>query len=276
MIAPVPFLPPVLETLDEMLTTKKIPALDGDEMEALCSHLFALRDRDQRIAIAEIAYNNHDDPQALNIFLACTMPIAERMAENKAYRVFTHPTDWQLEAMYGGAVANLLTMFQAHRPLNLPVPNAFRRYLVMTILHGSMDAFRIHQVNWHIQGVEDLAKFGNATDQRRNPVERDVISRKLLDQVTTFPHLREEQSRMLKTIADLGPEKALRHDNCYWKNGRHEPASKQVRRRRAMLNLDAIAEAMGVKYLKAQNLLKQTREILRDFFNHDGRLFTSE
>jgi len=34
-----------------------------------------------------------------------------------------------------------------------------------------------------------------------------------------------------------------------------------------------IAEAMGVKYLKAQNLLKQTREILRGFFNHDGRLF---
>jgi hypothetical protein len=105
-----------------MLTTKKIPALSGDEMEALCSHLFALRDRDQRIAIAEIAYHNHDDPQALNIFLACTLPIAQRMAERKAYRVFAHPTDWQLEAMYDGAVSNLLEMFHKNRPLQNPDP----------------------------------------------------------------------------------------------------------------------------------------------------------
>src|SRR5262249_35208825 len=110
MSAPVPFLPPVLETINEMLNTKKIPALHGDEMEALCGHLFALRDRDQRIAIAEIVYVNHDDPQALNIFLACTMPMAQRMAERKALRVFVHPSDWQIEAMYDGAVRNLLEM----------------------------------------------------------------------------------------------------------------------------------------------------------------------
>ena len=77
MSTPIPFLPPVLAILDEMLTTKKIPALSGDEMEALCSHLFALRNRDQRITIAEIAYLNRDDPQALNIFLACTLPMAK-------------------------------------------------------------------------------------------------------------------------------------------------------------------------------------------------------
>src|SRR5262249_38115153 len=117
MSAPVPFLPPVLETINEMLNTKKIPALDEVEMEALCSHLLSLRDRDQRIAIAEIAYLNHDDPQALNIFLACTMPMAQRMAERRAGRVFVHPTDWQLEATYDGAVTNLLEMFQARRPL---------------------------------------------------------------------------------------------------------------------------------------------------------------
>jgi hypothetical protein len=40
-----------------------------------------------------------------------------------------------------------------------------------------------------------------------------------------------------------------------------------------MLDLPAIVEAMGVPYLKGQNLLKQTREILRDVFNRDGRLF---
>ena len=224
MATSIPFLPPVLATVDEMLTTKTIPALGGDEMENLCSHLFSLRDRDRQIAIAEIAYLNHYDPQALNIFLACTLPIVQRMAERKAYRVFVHPTDWQLEAMYDGAVTNVLGVFQAHRPLRSSIPNAFRRCLVCTILFGAMDAFRIHQANWHIEGVEDLAKCANAQDQRRNPVERDVISRKLLEQVTTFPYLGEEHSQMLKTIAALGPE---------------------------------------------------SREILRGFFNADGRLFAS-
>ena len=80
---------------------------------------------------------------------------------------------------------------------------------------------------------------------------------------------------MLKTIAALGPEKALRHDNCYWKNGRHEPNSKQNRRRRAMLDLDTLATTMGVNKMKLQSLLKQSREILRGFFNADGRLFAS-
>ena len=271
MSAPLPFLPPVLAFFDEMLTTKKIPALSGDEMEALCSHLFALRDRDQRIAIAEIAYHNHHDPQALNIFLACTIPMAQRMAERRAGRIFVYPTDWHLEAMYDGAITNLLEMFEAHRPLR-PIPNAFRRYLMRTIMFGTMHLFHLRQENWYVEGVEDVTRFASIC---RNPVERGVIARELLEQITTFPHLRKEHAQMLKTIAALGPEKALRHDNCYWKNGRHEPASKQVRRRRAMLDLPAVADAMGVKYLKAQNLLKQTREILRGFFNHDGRLFAS-
>jgi hypothetical protein len=273
MSAPVPFLPPVLAALDEMLTTKRIPALSGDEMEALCSYLFALRDRDQRIAIAEITYNNHDDAQALNIFLACTVPMVQRMAERRAYRVFVHPTDWQLEAMYDGAITNILEMFRAHRPLNPSIPNGFRRYLMRTIMWGTMHFFHLRQENWDIRGVEDITKYSKVED--RNSAEHDVITRELLEQVTTFPHLREEHARMLKTIAAMGPEKAVRHDNCYWKNGRHEPASKQVRRRRAMLDLPAVAEAMGIKYLKAQHLLKQSREILRDAFNRDGRLFAS-
>ena len=275
MSSPIPYLPSVLATVNEILTTRKIPALSSDEMEMLCSHLFALRDYDHQLAIAEVAYCNHDDPQALNIFLSCTLPIAQRMAERRAGRVFVHPTEWQVEAMYDGAVTNLLEMFDANRSLK-SLQNAFRRYLLRTITYGTMYLFRLRQENWDIEGVEDLTKSYRVKDPYRNhPVENDVMTRELLEQVTTFPHLREEHAQMLKTIAALGPEKALRHDNCYWKNGRHEPASKQVRRRRAMLDLPAVAEAMGVKYLKAQNLLKQTREILRDFFNPDGRLFAS-
>jgi hypothetical protein len=272
MSAPVPFLPPVLETVNEMLTRKKIPALSGEEMETLCSHLFALRDRDQRLAIAEIAYLNHDDPQALNIFLACTLPMAQRMARRKAERVFTYPTDWQLEAMYGGAVSNLLEMFEANRPIRPFVPNAFRRYLMLTILHGAMTPFRFRQEHWNIKGVEDVTKFCRIGDRSRNPTERDLITRELLDQVTTFPHLCEEQAQMLKIIGALGPEKAVRQQDYYWQ-GMCQAGYKRNRNTRAILDLNGIAQAMGVNKTKVKNLLKETRQILRDAFNRDGSLF---
>src|ERR1700738_247701 len=154
MSSPTPLLPPVLETVNEILTAKTIPVLSGDEMEVLCSHLYALRDRDQRIVIAEIAYLNHDDPQGLNIFLACTLPMAQRMAKRKAERVFTHPTDWQLEAMYGGAVSNLM----------------------MTIIHGAMNPFRVRDEHWNIVGEEDVTKFYHIKDRYQNPAERDAIN----------------------------------------------------------------------------------------------------
>jgi hypothetical protein len=275
MSSAIPYLSPILANLDEMLTTKRIPVMSGDEMETLCSYLFALRDRDQRIAIAEIAYNNHDDAQALNIFLACCLPLAQRMAERKAERVFTHPTDWQLEAMYDGAVSNLINMFEAHRPLQPFVSNPFQRYLMMTIIHGAMNTFRIRDEHWNIQGVEDVSKFDRIRGRYGNPVERELITRDLLDQVTTFPHLMEEQARVLKTIAALGPEKALRQTN-YYKNGSDQARQKHIRGRRCILNLAGIANAMGVNKTKVKNLLKDTRRILRDIFNRDGWLFANQ
>jgi hypothetical protein len=99
------------------------------------------------------------------------------------------------------------------------------------------------------------------------------MTRELLEQVTRFPHLREEHSRMLKTIAALG-DKALRQQNYYW-NGRHEARSKQNRNRRAMLDLDTVATTMGVKKTRLETVLRDTRAILRDAFNRDGRLFAS-
>jgi hypothetical protein len=270
-----PFLPPVLAIVNELLTTKKIPALNGDEMETLCSHLFTMRNRDHRIQIAEIAFYNHDDSQALNIFLACTMPLAQRMAERRAIRIFVQPTAWQGEAMYDGAVAALLELFGRKRSqLSCSVPNAFRRYLMRTIIYGTMYAFRVRQENFGIQGVEDVTLFSDVKKPYRNPVEREMITRELLEQVTHFPHLREDHSRLLKTIAALGAEKALRDQSYYW-NGRHAAGSKQNRGRRAMLDSDAVAKAMGVSRMKLQNLLKESREILRDAFNRDGTLFVA-
>ena len=274
MSSAIPYLPPVLETVSEMLATKKIPALSGEEMENLCSHLFALHDRDQRIVIAEIAYLNHNDPQALNIFLACTLPMAERMAKRKAERVFTHPTDWQLEAMYDGAVSNLINMFEVHRALQPFVSNPFQRYLMMTIIHGAMNPFRIRHEHWNIQGVEDVTRFQRIRSRQENDAEQELITRDLLEQVTTFPHLMEEQARVLKTIAELGPEKALRQTD-YYRHGYDIARNRHIRGRRCILNLAGIANAMGVKKTKVKNLLKDTRRILRDVFNRDGRLLAS-
>jgi hypothetical protein len=104
MSSPIPLLPPVLETVNEMLTSKTIPALDGDQMARLSEYLFNLTDRELRIQIAEIAYLNADDPQALDVFLACTIPLAQKMSLRRAYRIYEHPSAWAVEMMYDGAV----------------------------------------------------------------------------------------------------------------------------------------------------------------------------
>jgi len=176
--------------------------------------------------------------------------------------------------MDDGAVSNRLHIFEVHRPLLPLVSNPFRRYLMMTIVHGAMTLFRFRQENWHIQGVEDVAKFPSFKDRHQNPAERDAITRDLLEQVTTFPHLREEQARMLKTIAALGPERALRQQDYYWQ-GMCQARYKRNRNTRAILDLNGIAKAMGVNKVKVKNILKDTRQILRDVFNRDGRLFAS-
>jgi hypothetical protein len=89
----------VREVMDELQTTRTIPALDGNQMAMLSEYLYKLADTAVRFEIAEIGYLNHHDPQALDVFLSCTIPIARTMSERKAYRIFVHPSDWQFEAM---------------------------------------------------------------------------------------------------------------------------------------------------------------------------------
>lgn len=92
--------------------------------------------------------------------------MAQGMAERKAKRAFTHPTNWQLEAMYDGAVSNPLNMFEVNHPIQPFVPNAFRRYLIITIVHGAMTPFsagvleyprcrRCHQVLSHPRSIPE-------------------------------------------------------------------------------------------------------------------------
>src|SRR5439155_22728322 len=125
------------------------------------------------------------------------------------------------------------------------------------ILHGSMNPFRVRDEHWNIQNVEDVTTYDRIRGKYENLAERELITRDLLEQVTTFPHLMEEQARVLKTIAALGPEKALRHTN-YYQQGGDKTNHKHIRGRRSILDLVGIANTMGVNKVKVKNLLKDT------------------
>jgi hypothetical protein len=255
-----------------MVTSNVVPALDGDQMAALSGYLFASPDRAVRIQIAEIAYRNYDDPQALDVFLACTMPLAKQIAERKAYRVFGLPSDWQLECMYDGSVSALLRMFEHHAPLS-SLPNAFRRYLLCTLSKGALRDFFKREENFGIRTVEDLTAVSYRQSLFRDSVDENVLTRKVLEQVINFPHLRDEHRAVLQAIAALGPDAALK-EHRFSKSG--DPDKwKRDRNRRPILNPDTIAEAMGLPKRDVHRYLCQMRPILRDMFNRNGSLFAS-
>jgi len=272
MSSPTPFLPPVLQVVHEMVTLKSVPALDGDQMATLCNYLFAIPDRALRIQVAEIAYCNYDDPQALDVFLACTMPLAKQIAQRKAYRIFGLPSDWQLECMYDGSVSALLTMFERHAPLS-SLPNAFRRYLLRTLTTGALRDYFKREEHFGIRTVGDLTAVSYRQNLFRDPVDENVLTRKVLEQVINFPHLRDEHRAVLQAIAALGPDAALKEHR--FTNSGDPDKWKRDRNRRPILNPDAIAGAMGLPKCDVHRYLCQMRPILRDMFNRDGSLFAS-
>ena len=110
----------------ELLGSKKIPPLDGVQMLALLHYLFNAADRPLRFQIAEVVYRyDHDHPNAQDLFLACILPSAEKAARRKAEKLFVHPSDWQVELMYDGAVAAAIEMFQLNPSLR-SIPDAFQ------------------------------------------------------------------------------------------------------------------------------------------------------
>jgi hypothetical protein len=105
-------------------------------MSALYDYLFRSADTPLRIHVAEIAYRNHERPNALNLFLGSTMPLAQKVSEHKAERLFVYPSAWQVECLYNGAVSALVGIFQ--RPVDLhPISDTFRRYLYRSMLKGA-------------------------------------------------------------------------------------------------------------------------------------------
>jgi len=240
-------------------------------MLALLHYLYNEADRPLRFQIAEIVYRyDHDHPNAQDLFLACTLPSAVKGARRKAEKLFVHPSDWQVELMYDGAVAAAIEMFQLHPPLR-SIPNAFRRYLVRGLSRGMLRSYFAREENCRIRPVGDVRAVRTRKRVIPNTVEREIIARELLDQVTNYANLRPPVRATLQCIAALGPDLALK-EHAYTASG--DPDKwKRDRDRRPILDPDAIAEAMGIPKRDVHRYLCQARVILRQAFNADGKLF---
>jgi hypothetical protein len=259
------------EAVSELLGSNKIPPLGAVQMSALLHYLFNAADFQVRFQIAEVVYRyDHGHPNAQDLFLACTLPSAQKRARRKAERLFVQPSDWQVELMYDGAVAAAIEMFQVNHPIS-PIPDAFRRYLVRALSRGMLRRYFTREENSGIRPAGDVIAVRTRKAVLRSAIERGVIARELLDQVTNYADLRPPVRATLQCIAALGPDFALK-EHAYTASG--DPDKwKRERDRRPILDPDAIAQAMGIPKRDVHRYLCQARVILRQVFNPDGRLF---
>jgi hypothetical protein len=259
------------DSVSELLGSKKIPPLGAVQMSALLHYLFNAADPTLRLQIAEVVYRyDHNHPNAQDFFLACTLPTAEKAARRKAGKLFVQPSDWQVELMYDGAVAAAIEMFQLNAPLS-SIPDAFRRYILRGLSRGMLRSYFMREENSGIRPVGDVRTVRTRKTLLPSTIERDVIARELLEQVTNYTNLRPPVLATLQCIAALGPDFALK-EHAYTASG--DPDKwKRERDRRPILDPDAIAEAMGIPKRDVHRYLREARIILRQEFNADGRLF---
>ena len=263
----------MFDIVTNLISERKIPALDELQMQALLHHLFTVTPRDIRIHVAEVAYRyDRHHSRAMDVFLASALPLAERAARKRAAKIFVHPSDLQIELMYGGAVEAVIAVFQSKSELK-PEDNAFRRYLLRAMALGAVRAYFRRGENDGIRAAADLTAFAVPKRPSRNEAEDEIITWELLDQVTTFPQLRPPVRATLECIRSLGPDHALK-EHAFTSSGDPD-AWKRERGRRPILDPKVIAQAMGVRKAKVHQYLREARIILRQAFNQDGKLFLS-
>lgn len=262
----------MLDTVNDLLTHNKIPALDEIQMSGLLHYLFTTTEWRVRFGVAEVVHRyEHDHPQALDIFLACALPLAEKLARARAHKSLVCPSEWQIEVMYDGAVEAAIHFFQTNPAVRLADGN-FRRFLIYALGQGGIRAYFSRRENGGIRGVADVTKVRTSKKRRRrNELEDAMVTRDLLDRVTNFPHLRPEASAILQCIGRLGPHAALKTfavcqsgDSSKWKRAKNATP---------ILDPLAIAEALGTDTYTVHHYLRQARLILRGAFNADGKLF---
>jgi hypothetical protein len=263
----------MLSTVDNLLINQKIPPLDDVQMQDLLQYLFTAAETMLRFQVAEAVYrHDHGHPRALDIFLACTLPLAEKAARRRAHKLLLYPSDWQLELMYDGAVSTMLDVFQRQYAVK-PGSDRFRRYLVRALALGTVRSYFMRKENDDVRSVANLAAIPSFKRPFRNKVDQEIITRELLDQVTSFPYLPPQVLQTLQCIRELGPDRALK-EHAYTASG--DPDKwKRDRGRRPILDPEAIANAMGTDPRTVHRNLREARIILRDVLNADGGLFRS-
>ena len=267
-----PFLPPVLDTINRIVTSKIIPEPNESELSDLTHYLFKYADKALRLAVAEIAYRNHKQPHALDLFLSCVMPLAERWTVRKAYSMFVHPSDWQLECFYNGAVSAILKTFQNPFPLRNE-PDAFRRFLPYRFACGAIEAYFTRQENYRTDTVANLELVARPDHTYSHPIEQEIITRDLLEKISEYPLLQRSVSKTLECIRELGPDVVLKER--HWAEERNPGRSKKGFAGRPMLNAEPIAKARGVTPAFVFCQISTARRILQKAFNGDGRLFAT-
>jgi hypothetical protein len=81
-----------LTAVGELLGSNRIPALGAVQMSALLHYLFNAADFRLRFEIAEVVYRyDHGHPNGQDLFLACTLPPAQKAAQRKAEKLFVQP-----------------------------------------------------------------------------------------------------------------------------------------------------------------------------------------
>jgi hypothetical protein len=268
----VPFLPPVLETINQIVLSKTIPALDETQRSDITEYLFKYANKSLRLAIGEIAYRNHKQPHALDLFLSCTMPLAQRWAERKAHSMFVYPSDWQLECFYNGAVSTLLKTFHNPFPLR-DEPDAFRRFLPYRFACGAVEAYFTRYENHRMHTVENLELAGRPNFPYSHSIEQELITRDLLEKISQYPLLQRALSKTLHCIRELGPDVVLKER--HWAEERNPERSKKGFAGRPMLNAEVIAKARGVTPAFVHCQISTARRILRKAFNAEGSLFVT-
>src|SRR5580704_17056113 len=172
----------MFDIVTNLISERKIPALDELQMQALLHHLFTATPRDICIHVAEVAYRyDRDHPRAMDVFLASALPLAERAARKRAAKIFVHPSDLQIELMYGGAVEAVVAVFQSKSELK-PEDNAFRRYLLRAMALGALRAYFRRGENDGIRAAADLTAFAVPDAWKRERGRRPILGPKVIAQ----------------------------------------------------------------------------------------------
>ena len=154
---------PFIDTVSDLLAHNRIPTLDAGQMSDFSRYLFTASNKTERIQVAEAVYrHDHDHPSALDVFLACTLPLAEKSARRRAHKIFIYPTDWQVELMYDGAVTAAIAVFQCNSVIESG-SDAFRRYLYRALALGTVRSYFRRE---EYDGVFTVADFATVPTRK--------------------------------------------------------------------------------------------------------------